>query len=66
MAECKPNTNTEELMIMEQTWDSLCHNNHGLEFPDLHREVLSNRRKALDSGDASFITLEKLKSRFRK
>ena len=53
---------TERLQTMEALWDSLTHEKVELASPDWHYDILSERKKKIESGDAEFISLDDLKS----
>ena len=65
IAEIEKMTVQERLMAMEQLWDSLCHEENEPKSPDWHSEVLSERRKLLDSPEAKFLSVEQLRERYR-
>lgn len=54
----------ERLQTMEQLWDSLCHATE-LPSPEWHRDVLADRKARALRGEAKFLTLDEVKSRFR-
>ena len=51
----------ERVHVMEQLWDSLLQDQNRLESPTWHRDVLEQRRRRIESGDAHFLTIEELK-----
>ena len=51
---------------MEQIWDSLRDEGHELPSPEWHGSVLSWRRERIESGKATFMTFDELKSTFRR
>jgi putative addiction module component (TIGR02574 family) len=55
----------ERLQTMEQIWDSLYRNGENVPSPAWHGEVLADRKKRAERGEASFLTLDQLRSRFR-
>jgi putative addiction module component (TIGR02574 family) len=55
----------ERLQTMEQIWDSLYRNAENVSSPDWHGEVLADRKARAESGEARFLTLDQLRSRFR-
>ena len=55
----------ERLTAMEQLWDSLCHEEEEPESPVWHEEVLTGRKKLMDSPDAKYLTIEQLRERHR-
>lgn len=56
----------ERLQTMEALWDSLTREPAGVKSPKWHEEILSDRKENIGSGNANFISLEKLKSKHGK
>ncbi len=56
----------ERLQTMEALWDSLTHEPVEIKSPKWHEEVLLERKEKIDSGKASFISLDELKSKNNK
>jgi len=56
----------ERLEVMEQIWDSLRDEAHDIASPAWHERVLEERKNKIDRGEATFITLDQLKSRFHR
>lgn len=52
---------SERMHLMEEIWDSLCHESVPLESPAWHQNVLEARTERLCSGQAKFLTLQELK-----
>ncbi|MFE8032649.1 addiction module protein [Thiohalocapsa marina] len=52
----------EKLQTIELLWDSLAGNEDSVPSPDWHREVLEERTRQIESGEAGFISLEELKA----
>ena len=65
ISEIKKMTIQERLTTMEQIWDSLCHEEIEPESPSWHEGVLQARKKLMDSPDASYLTIEQLRERYR-
>lgn len=65
IAEIKQMSVQDRLMAMEQIWDSLCNEESELDSPAWHGEVLSERKKLMDSPDAKYLTVEQLRERHR-
>ena len=61
--EIKKMSTIERLQTMEELWDSLCQEKSDLESPKWHRDILEERRKKIEKGEAKFISLEELKSK---
>lgn len=55
-------TQQEKLKTMEALWDSLAHDESELASPDWHGEVLAARRSKIESGAATFVSLDDLKN----
>ena len=55
----------ERLQTMESIWDSLLHEESEIETPKWHCDILEDRKKIIESGKAEFISIEKLKERFK-
>lgn len=56
---------SERMNLMEEIWDSLCHEAELPESPAWHREILDERVQRVSSGQAKFLTLRELKDRNR-
>jgi len=56
----------ERLEVMEQIWDSLRDERPEIDSPSWHGTVLEERKRKVESGEATFITLDQLKSRFHR
>ncbi len=52
----------ERFQIMEAIWDSFSHDQIEVKSPEWHKDVLSNRRKKIEQGEAKFISFADLKS----
>lgn len=57
IAEISKMSITERLQTMEALWDSLTHEKVELDSPDWHVDILSERKKKIENGEAEFITL---------
>ena len=55
-------TTAEKLVAMEQLWASL-ELQPDLEMPQWHSDVLTERQSRIDSGEATFSTLDEVKQR---
>ena len=53
----------EKIQTMELLWDSLSQAPADLESPDWHREILEERWRKVDAGEAVFLSLDELKAR---
>ena len=56
----------ERLQTMEELWGSICEEEKEMESPEWHRDILDERRKKIESGEATFISLDELKARFNR
>jgi len=52
---------SERMHLMEEIWDSLCHESAPVESPAWHQDILKARIERLHSGKAKFLTLQELK-----
>ena len=62
-AEIQKMTTAERLQAMEALWEALCHEEKEPESPAWHEEVLADRKRILESGEAKFLTLDEVKAR---
>ena len=60
--ELKNMSRTERIRTMEALWDSLIEDESEIESPDWHRDVLEDRKRKIESGEAAFISLDKLRA----
>ena len=51
----------DRIQTMEQLWDSLLHDRESPFSPDWHENVLTERRRRIESGEAKFLSLDDLK-----
>lgn len=56
----------ERLQTMEAIWDSLLHEDTEIESPDWHHDVLDKRRKTIEDGSATLISLDELKASLKE
>jgi len=56
----------ERLRTMELLWDSICRNAEQIRSPAWHGEVLAGRLARIKAGQATFLTLDQVKSKLRK
>jgi putative addiction module component (TIGR02574 family) len=56
----------EKLRAMEAIWRSLSKIEDQVPVPDWHKQVLDERQRQIDAGEASFVSLEEMKERVRK
>lgn len=55
----------ERLTVMEQIWDSLCHEEKTPNSPSWHKDILAKRKMRMDSPGAKYLTIEELRQRYR-
>ncbi len=60
--EIRKMSRAERLATMEALWDSLVEEESEIESPEWHRDVLAERKRKIESGQAEFISLEKLRA----
>ena len=56
----------EKLRAMEAIWRSLSKRDEEVPVPDWHEQVLDERQRQIDAGEARFVSLEEMKQRVRK
>jgi putative addiction module component (TIGR02574 family) len=56
----------EKLRAMEAIWLSLSTREEQVPVPDWHKQVLDERQRQIDAGEARFVSLEEMKERVRK
>ena len=56
----------EKLRAMEAIWRSLSTREEQVPMPDWHKQVLDERQRQIDAGEARFVSLEEMKERVRK
>jgi len=55
----------EKLIAMEALWDDLCRNEAQIPVEDWHKQLLDERQRQIDSGEARFVDWETAKARIR-
>ena len=65
IAEIQKMSTSERLRAMEALWDALCHDSEEPQSPDWHRDVLSERKKRIESGEAKFLSIEEARERLQ-
>jgi putative addiction module component (TIGR02574 family) len=60
--EIRKMSRVERLATMEALWDSLIEEESEIESPEWHRDILAERKRKIESGQAEFISLEKLRA----
>lgn len=61
IAEIEKMSNPERLRVMEALWDALCHEKTEPDSPEWHGDILTQRRKRIESGEAKFFSIEETK-----
>ena len=61
IAELKELPVNERIILMEEIWDSLCHENVEIKSPSWHKDILDERMKLISSGKAEYISIKELK-----
>jgi len=56
----------EKLQLMESLWTSLCDKSTDIQSPQWHKDILSERRCQLESGDAKVSSWNDAKARLSK
>ena len=56
----------EKLAAMEALWQSLCRNEDDIPIPEWHKEILAERKREVESGEAKFLDWEDVKAELRK
>ncbi len=51
----------EKIKAIEALWGSLLNEENELTSPEWHKEILQQRKKVIEDGEASFLSLEKLR-----
>ena len=60
--EIKKMSRIERLQAMEALWDSLLGEEVDIESPEWHRDILEERKRKIETGEAEFISLERLRA----
>ena len=61
-AEIKKMSTRDRIILMEEIWDTLRHDENEIESPSWHEGVLDKRRKQVENGEAKFISIDDLKA----
>ncbi len=59
--EIKKMSTRDRIILMEEIWDTLCRDENEIESPSWHKDVLDERRKQVENGEAKFISIDDLK-----
>lgn len=57
-------TNVEKLQAMDSLWSSLTKSDPEVTSPEWHGEILRERTKRMESGEAKYYSLEEVKEYF--
>lgn len=60
-AEIKKMPVNERIILMEEIWDSLCHEGKEIESPAWHKEIIDERVNLINLEKADFISIQDLK-----
>jgi len=52
----------ERLQVMEALWDSFMEEDSKVESPEWHRDILEERKRKIEKGEAEFISLNELRA----
>ncbi len=61
-AEIKEMPTRDRIILMEEIWNTLYHDENEIESPLWHENVLNERRKKMNNGTANFISIDTLKT----
>ncbi|EGW20973.1 addiction module protein [Methylobacter tundripaludum] len=53
---------SERIMLMEEIWDSLCHEHEPVKSPLWQQDILNDRLELINSKQATLISLQELKN----
>jgi putative addiction module component (TIGR02574 family) len=56
----------EKLMVMEALWESIAREEDQLEVPQWHKDILDEREKLVQEGQAKFVDWEAAKQQIRE
>ena len=60
--EIKRMSTKERLQVMEALWDSFMEEDSKIESPEWHRDILEERKRKIENGEAEFISLNELRA----
>ena len=60
--EIKKMSRIERLQALEALWDSLIDEESEIKSPEWHSDILEERKRKIETGQAEFISLEKLRA----
>lgn len=56
----------EKLQAMEALWEDLCRHEEAVPVPQWHKELLDERERMIEEGDAQFVDWETAKQQIAK
>lgn len=59
-------TVAEKLQVIEVLWDDLARNPADVSSPPWHGDILADRQRQLDAGQAKFLSLDQFRQSIRK
>lgn len=62
-AEISKLSKSERLRVMDIIWESLANESEEPESPEWHGEVVAERMKKVESGEAKFLSLDEVRNR---
>jgi hypothetical protein len=60
-AEIKNMPTKEKIVLMEEIWDTLSHDEVKIDSPAWHKEVLDERKKLIKNCNTKFVSINELK-----
>ena len=66
ITEIEKMSSAERLKTMEALWDAMCHEVNEPKSPEWHQNVLSERRRRIETGEAKFYTLQEAREKLLK
>jgi putative addiction module component (TIGR02574 family) len=64
-AEIRKMSISERIRTMEAIWDSLLYDDAHMPSPEWHGNILAERKKKIDDGSATFLSIEDTKERHK-
>lgn len=52
---------SERIILMEEIWDTLSHEQKDVESPLWHKDILDERKSMINNGEAEYISIQDLK-----
>ena len=56
VAEIKEMPVNQRIVLMEELWDTLCHDKVEIKSPPWHKEILDERMELINSGKAEYLS----------